>query len=184
MPSLHDFNIVWGRYTFRKLDCWTEESPITDLSKGKRVFSPLNFLISFKDLFGVKISVYLRLEKLYYAWGLEKRKEKKEKEERSTFHQERQVIASGICWGWYRLRYVMYFVLVQFSHRLNFLIQQFGVDWMMKSQVLEEHYWILIGWVVACLELIWLVFPRCFWVDILGIDGLLILSVWGKNHGC
>ena len=67
VPSLHDFNIICGRYAFGKLECSTKESQITDLSKVKRVFSPFYFLISFKDSSGVKISVYFILEKLFYG---------------------------------------------------------------------------------------------------------------------
>ena len=60
--SLRIFDVVWGRYTFRKLGYWSKESPNPDLSKGKLVFWPIYSLICFKGLLGVKISVKLVLE--------------------------------------------------------------------------------------------------------------------------
>ena len=52
--SLQDFDIVLGRYAFRKLDYLSKESPILDFSKGKLVIALIYFRILFKVHLGLK----------------------------------------------------------------------------------------------------------------------------------
>ena len=61
------FNVVWGRYNFRKLGYWTLKSPIHTFSKSKVVFSPYNFLNSFKGLLEVKVRVKPVLSGFQYS---------------------------------------------------------------------------------------------------------------------
>ena len=66
------------RYAYRKLGRWIEKGPNPDLRKGKLVFSPINFLFCFRDLFGVKTS-FSGIRKSNFilrAWRRDKRKRK------------------------------------------------------------------------------------------------------------
>ena len=86
---MHNFISYDGDIPFASWDVEVRKAQILNFSKGKLVFSPIYFLIHFKDLLRVKLRLKSVLENLFKLRSWEKRKEKKEKGKGPRIHQER-----------------------------------------------------------------------------------------------
>ena len=73
------------RYVNPKLGCWIEKGPNPDLRKAKIVFSPINILFHFRDLFWVKIA-FVRLQSLTLCLDLGEERREETKGEKSRIH--------------------------------------------------------------------------------------------------
>ena len=170
LSSLRDFDIVRVKYALQKLGCWIKESPNSDLYKEKLVFSPINFLYIFRDFIGAKIILNSVLEKSELCLGLGEKIRGWYREFKNFTKNIK--FTSGIHQWWSLSKDVRSFSGGSVDPHTKLISIQWFWNWLNdKSDVLEEHCWILVDWVIECLLLNWFMFQGFFGVYILGIEG-------------